>query len=56
MAQIDRNSDLYRRYVTKFSEQEDAIESLRTQILGLRDQEFANRKALDEYLLTLDLT
>ncbi len=55
MAQLDRNSDLYRRYVTKFGEQEDLIEGLRTKIRTLADKETMLRKELDEYLIQLTI-
>ncbi len=55
MAQLDRNSDLYNRYVKKFGEQEDQVEKLRGQIAELRGQEQQQRTSLDEYLLKLDV-
>ncbi len=55
MARLDRNSELYKRYVKKFSEQEDQIESLREQIQQLIEQEKTFRDALDEFLMGLDL-
>jgi hypothetical protein len=55
MAQLDRNSDLYNRYVKKFGEQEDQVENLRGQIAELRGQEQEQRKSLDDYLLKLDV-
>ena len=39
MAQLDRNTDLYNRYVKKFGEQEDQVESLRQQIAKLTADE-----------------
>jgi hypothetical protein len=56
MAQLDRGSDLYNRYVKKFAEQEDEVESLRKQIRAVQDEETAARKDLDDYLVKLDLT
>jgi hypothetical protein len=56
MAQLDRNSDLYNRYVKKFGEQEDQVDTLRKQILGVQAEETGARKALDQYLETLDLS
>lgn len=53
MEQLDRMTDLYKRYVKKFGEQEDQIESLRTEIEKLQKQEDGLRKALDEYLTGL---
>ncbi len=55
MAQLDRNGDLYKRYVQKFTEQEDLNDKLRKEILGLTEQENAARKQLDDYLLNLDI-
>jgi hypothetical protein len=55
MAQLDRNSDLYNRYVKKFGEQEDQVESLRKEIALLKDQEQKQRQDLDKYLLALEI-
>ena len=55
MGAIDRTSDLFAQYVKKFAEQEKRIETLRGEIAGLTAQEQEARKALDDYLLTLDL-
>jgi len=55
MDKLDRTSDLYKRYVKTLTDQEDKLESLRGQIKELTDQETKLRKALDDYLLGLDL-
>jgi chromosome segregation ATPase len=55
MAQLDRNTDVYKSYVKKFSEQEAEIEKVRGQIAGLTERVAELRKSLDEYLLGLDL-
>ncbi|MEX2120659.1 MAG: hypothetical protein WD847_13785 [Pirellulales bacterium] len=55
MAQLDRQSDLYNRYVKKFASQEDQVEQLRGQIADTQQQLTSKRKSLDEYLLGLDL-
>lgn len=55
MAQLDRASDLYARYVTKFGEQEDMVEKLRGQIRQLTDQETKARRELDRYLSDLTI-
>ncbi|MEX0714186.1 MAG: hypothetical protein WD278_17765 [Pirellulales bacterium] len=55
MAQLDRQSDLYNRYVKKFASQEDQVEQLRGQIADILQQLTSKRKSLDEYLLGLDL-
>ena len=55
MAQLDRNTDVYKNYVKKFSEQEAQIEKLRGQMAKLNEETMRLRKALDEYLIGLDL-
>ena len=55
MAQLDRASDLYTRYVTKFAEQEDRVETLRKEITDLQDKEQQARRGLDEMLVKLEL-
>ncbi len=50
MAQLDRASDLYTRYVRKFAEQEDRVESLRKEIAEFQGQEENARRGLDELL------
>jgi hypothetical protein len=55
MQQLARESDLYRRYVTKFNEQEDSLERLRGQIQSLASEEAASRQSLDKYLQELEL-
>jgi hypothetical protein len=55
MAQLDRASDLYTRYVTKFAEQEDRVEALRKEIAALQDQEQQARRGLDEMLVKLEI-
>jgi hypothetical protein len=55
MAQLGRETDLYRRYVKKFGEQEDQVEKLAAEIERLQEQEAALRRALDEYLTGLEV-
>jgi hypothetical protein len=55
MAQLDHNTDVYKNYVKKFSEQEAEIEKVRGQIAGLTGRMTELQKSLDEYLLGLDL-
>ena len=55
MAQLDRNTDVYKNYVKKFSEQEAQIEKLHGQMAKLNEETMRLRKALDEYLIGLDL-
>ena len=55
MAQLDRNADLYKRYVKKFSDQEDLVDKMRTQIETLTTDETKQRQSLDDYLIKLEL-
>ena len=55
MGTIDRGSDLFNQYVKKLTGQEQRIETLRSEIAGLHEQEQQARKALDDYLLSLDV-
>lgn len=56
MAQLPKDSDLFRRYVTKFTAQEDQVEGLRGQVTASLEDEQKLRKSLDEYLIGLELT
>jgi hypothetical protein len=56
MAQLDRQSEVYRGYVRKFSDQEIQLEKLRQKITDLHKQEQDLRQILDEYLMNLDLS
>jgi hypothetical protein len=55
MAQLPKDSDLFRRYVTKFTEQEDQVDNLRKQVTSAIEEEQKLRKALDEHLAGLTL-
>ena len=55
MAQLDRGGDLYTRYVQKFTQQEDRVESLRKEIADVQRQEQEARQALDAMLAKLEL-
>ena len=50
MAELPKDSDLFRRYITKFTDQENEIEDLREKVTQLVAQEQQLRKALDDYL------
>jgi hypothetical protein len=52
---IDRNTDLYNRYVKKFADQEDQVERNREEIGSLEQQINTAQQALDEYLSNLNL-
>lgn len=55
MRSIDRNTDLYNRYVKKFTDQEDAIEKLRDEGRTLEQKIVERQRSLDEYLSKLEL-
>ena len=55
MAQIDHASEIYSRYLKKFSDQEDQIEGLRQRMESLRQEMTRQQKALDDYLVGLSL-
>jgi len=55
MQAIDRNTDLYNRYVKKFSDQEDRIEKLCEDLAALEQQVADARAGLDEYVTDLNL-
>jgi hypothetical protein len=55
MESIDRNTDLYNRYVKKLNDQEDEIESLREQLRALDQQIVETQRAFDAYLAELTL-
>ena len=53
MQQLDRGSELYTRYVQKFAQQEDRVETLRKEVVQREKQEQEARRALDEFLSQL---
>jgi hypothetical protein len=55
MKSIDRNTDLYNRYVKKLTDQEDRIETLREEARKLEQQVTEAQKSLDEFLSKLKL-
>lgn len=50
MQQLDRNSELYQRYVKKFGEQEDAVEKLRAEALTIQEQIDAKTRELNDFI------
>ncbi|MGD9645293.1 MAG: hypothetical protein AB7U73_06240, partial [Pirellulales bacterium] len=55
MAQLDKNTELYTRYVKKFGEQEDQIEKLRGRTNELAQQIIAAQRDLNEYIANLNV-
>jgi hypothetical protein len=55
MARLEKDSDLYRRYVSLLDEQEDQLEEALEAIESLRAREQRQREELDRYIMSLDL-
>ncbi len=55
MGQLERNTDLYKRYVQKFGAQEDAVEKMSGEVRSLSAEETRLRQSLDDFLLKLDI-
>ena len=55
MERLDRNTELYARYVRKLDEQESDIEALQQEIKTLRETEDRQRQALQDFLMTLEM-
>lgn len=55
MKVLSQNSDVYRRYEKKLGEQESRIEKLRTDIAASLDKERTQQKAMEEFLMSLEL-
>ena len=53
MTRLDRNSQLYGRYVKKLYDQETQIEKLGAKVLELKRAEADQRAQLESYLLSL---
>jgi len=54
MQSIARNTDLYNRYVMKFTKQEDQVEQHRVEIHKLDKQISEAQRSLDAYISSLD--
>lgn len=55
MKVLSQNSDVYRRYEKKLGEQESRIEKLRTDIAASIDKERTQQKAMEDFLMSLEL-
>ncbi len=53
MSGLDRNSSLYRRYVSDLEQQEEELDTLETELIGLRDQLDQTRRRLQEVITGL---
>ena len=55
MARLEKDSDLYKRYVSLLDEQEDQLEEALERIEDLRIKEQQQREELDHFILSLDI-
>jgi hypothetical protein len=55
MQQLPHDSELHKRYIKKFTEQEDAIERLRAEMQTLQAEAAERQKELREYMKGLDI-
>jgi len=55
MGQLEKNTELYARYVKKFGEQEDQIEKLRARTNELAQQVAQAQQAMNEYIANLSV-
>ena len=56
MQRLQQNSDLYTRYVKKLDQQETELEKLRKEIESLKNTEEEQRRELQNYVMSLDVT
>ena len=56
MDRLNQTSDLYKRYVKTLSDEEDELARLSDGIAKLRDQEASQRKEIDSFIQSLDVT
>lgn len=55
LGEVDKNSELYRRYIRKLTSQEDELEAIGKQVKTLEADEVKERDELGEFILGLDL-
>ena len=55
MQQLDKSSDLFKRYVTMFGQQEDLIAKNREQLKALAAQDAKLQKELADFVERLDV-
>jgi len=53
MEQLDHDSDLYRKYVTKLTEQEDEFDKVRGEVTKLQEERNTAQNALEDYIANL---
>ena len=55
MKELDRDSDLYKQYVTKLTAQETEFEKLRTELKDIRAKETAKKQEIANFVTGLDI-
>ena len=55
LKEMPPTAEAYKRYLKKFDDQETQIEKLQEEIKKLQDDEFAHRKAFEDFLAKLDV-
>jgi uncharacterized coiled-coil DUF342 family protein len=55
MERLSQGSDLYKKYVKTLSDQEEELAKLRDEIARAREEENAQRKAIDAYISSIDV-
>jgi len=55
MEQLDRESELYKKYVAKLTQQEDEFDKVRGEITALQTQRNTAQKALEDYIANLNV-
>jgi hypothetical protein len=56
MGRLAQTSELYNRYVKKLDHQETEMEKLRKEIEGLKETEEEQKREVNEYLVSLDIS
>ncbi len=56
MDRLSQSSDLYKTYVKTLTDEEDELAKLREDIARLRDQEASQRKDVDTFILSLEVS
>jgi hypothetical protein len=55
MGSLDRTSALYQRYMTALNDQENTLNGLKERLDALQVRETAGKKAVDDYMMNLDI-
>ncbi|HUS79710.1 MAG TPA: DUF4139 domain-containing protein [Armatimonadota bacterium] len=55
MEQLDHDNDLYKKYVTKLTEQEDEFDKVRGEVAALKTQRDTAQKAMEDFIANLSV-